>query len=136
MNKNNLNTQLNENNTPLSRTGMAAASFMMDFEYRSQAEVFGLPFVHITRGINPGTGRFRVARGLIAIGDVAIGGIALGGVTCGLFSLGGLSTGLFTVGGLAIGGFAIGGVTVGVLNALGVIAVSWNTAFGMLTTIL
>ena len=34
------------------------------FEYRSRAELFGLPLVHITSGPDPTTGRTRVARGI------------------------------------------------------------------------
>jgi len=51
---------------------------MQRYEFRSKAEIFGLPIIHISNGIDPLTGRFIVARGLIALGDIAIGGIAIG----------------------------------------------------------
>src|SRR5437667_2794603 len=53
------------------------------FEYRSRAELFGLPLVHITSGPDPTTGRTRVARGIVAIGDIARGVIAFGGAAYG-----------------------------------------------------
>ena len=48
------------------------------FEYRSPAELWGWPLVHIAQGINPKTGLPHVARGVIAIGNIAIGLVAIG----------------------------------------------------------
>jgi tRNA A-37 threonylcarbamoyl transferase component Bud32 len=107
-------------------TGLDPPGF---YEYRSPRQFLGWPLVHIARGIDPQTGRKRVARGIIAIGDIAVGGlfamggcavgpIALGGLACGLYTLGGVSLGLL----LALGGCALGiGVSVGGL-ALGTLA--------------
>jgi tRNA A-37 threonylcarbamoyl transferase component Bud32 len=98
------------------------------YEYRSKATLFGWPLVHIATGIDPMTGRKRIAKGIIAIGDVAIGGLALGGCAFGVIPVGGVAIGLFSIGGVAIGllvafgGAAIGGLAVGGA-ALGVIAV-------------
>src|SRR5712692_676376 len=98
------------------------------YEYRSKTTVFGWPLVHIATGIDPMTGRKRIARGVIAFGDVAIGGLAFGGCAIGIFAIGGLALGLIAFGGMAIGmlvafgGGAIGGLAVGG-GALGVIAV-------------
>jgi len=86
------------------------------YEYRSERELFGLPLVHIVSGsrINPATGRPRVAKGIIAIGPVAVGGLALGGVSVGALSFGGLSLGLVALGGMALGVLlAAGGGAVG-----------------------
>ena len=41
------------------------------YEYRSKAEFLGLPLVHVAQGIDPETGRPRVARGIIAVGNLA-----------------------------------------------------------------
>ena len=98
------------------------------YDYRSKATIFGLPLVHIATGMDPMTGRKRIAKGIIAFGDVAVGGLAFGGCAIGVFAFGGVGLGLFSVGGLAIGllfalgGGAIGGLAVGG-GALGVIAV-------------
>jgi tRNA A-37 threonylcarbamoyl transferase component Bud32 len=107
-------------------------------EYKSKATLFGWPLVHICFGIDPQTGRKRVAKGVIAIGDAAIGvfasgGLAMGGVTfggmsVGLISIGGLAAGLLAIGGLAFGGFAWGGCGIGVI-AMGGMAVGYY-AFG------
>jgi hypothetical protein len=91
------------------------------YEYRSERQLFGLPLVHIVSGnrIDPVTGKLRVAKGIIAIGPVAIGGLALGGSAIGVVSFGGAALGLIAVGGaaigvlLALGGMAIGLVAIG-----------------------
>ncbi|HEY3967552.1 MAG TPA: protein kinase [Planctomycetaceae bacterium] len=96
-------------------------------EFRSKRTVFGIPLVHIATGIDPTTGKSRIARGIIAIGDravgliamggMAFGGIAFGGVAGGLFSVGGLSIAILgAVGGLALGGVAFGGMAIGVIS--------------------
>lgn len=98
--------------------------------YTSKATLFGLPLVSIVYP-RPGDPKElpRVAKGWIAMGDVAIGVLALGGVAMGVVACGGLSIGLASVGGLALGGIAmagvalgaaaVGGLTVGVLSAGG-----------------
>lgn len=103
-----------------------------EYEYRSQTEICGLPLVHIARGINPETGRMRVARGFIALGDIAVGVVSFGGISVGLFSLGGISIGSYALGGIALGGVAIGAIAVGLCTAVGLIAASLNTALGMM----
>ena len=112
----------------------------LGFEYRSKATLFGLPLVHITRGTDPMTGRVRVARGIIAFGDIARGVVAFGGVATGLIAFGGAA-----IGGVAIGGFGLGivsfsGLAVGLAFgfggialapiALGGLAVGWYAAGG------
>ena len=110
-------------------------------EYKSKATLFGLPLVHIATGLDPRTGRPRVATGIIAMGDVAVGGIACGGAAFGVFTFGGVGIGLVSfsglaiallaaIGGLAIGGFAFGGVAVGGI-ALGGLAVGYYASGGM-----
>ena len=113
---------------------------MQGYEYRSQAEVFGWPLVHIATGVDPQTGRKRIARGIIAIGDiafgvVAIGGGAVGGVAIGGGAVGGLALGGGAIGGTSIGGgslglFAFGGCAIGILSALGGLALSFGLAVG------
>src|SRR6185295_16539560 len=108
-------------------------------EYRSKLEIFGVPLLHVARGLDPQTGRRRVARGIIAIGEtavgviasggIAVGGIVFGGLGIGLISFSGLSLGLvLAIGGVAIGGFAWGGLSVGIV-ALGGMTVGYY-AFG------
>jgi hypothetical protein len=100
------------------------------YEYRSEAEIFGWPLLHITRGVDPRTGVPRVARGVIAIGDIAIGGLSLGGIALGGLSFGGISLGLLAFGGIAIGGIAVGGLSLGFMFALGGMAISTAYAIG------
>ena len=103
-------------------------------DWRTKATIFGYPVIHMASGIDPKTGRKRIAKGWIAIGDIAIGAIAVGGVGIGvvgiggcgigliafggaaiavLLGMGGLATGLFADGGMAIGGIAHGGGAAG-----------------------
>ena len=105
--------------------------FNMGFEYKSEAELFGWPLIHIAQGIDPQTGAPRVARGMIAIGNIAIGGLAIGGLAAGGIALGGLSLGLFTFGGVALGILAaLGGLAVGGYFAVGGAAISLAYAIG------
>ncbi|MDD5349786.1 MAG: serine/threonine-protein kinase, partial [Chthoniobacteraceae bacterium] len=87
--------------------------------YRSKATLFGLPLVHITQGTDPNTGRKLVARGIIAIGDIAQGVIAIGGCAMGGIALGGAAFGVFSVGGLALGLWAFAGLALGLISAWG-----------------
>jgi hypothetical protein len=100
------------------------------YEYRSKAELLGLPWVHIAQGVDPTTGRPRVARGIFAMGNIALGAVAVGGVAVGGLTFGGVSLGLVALGGVAIGGVALGGMALGVSLAVGGMAVSTKYAIG------
>ena len=86
--------------------------------YRSEIVLFGLPLLHIALGPD-GEERYGKARGIIAIGDVAVGWLALGGRALGLIAVGGVCAGLFAVGGLSLGVLALGGLAIGGLAAGG-----------------
>jgi serine/threonine protein kinase len=113
-------------------------------EYRSKRTLWGWPLVHVASGWDLKTGRKRVAKGIIAIGDVAVGGLAVGGLAIGGIALGGGAVGLIALGGgalglvlalggMAVGSIALGGMAVG-LVALGGMAVGYyalgGTAYG------
>ncbi|HEU0293083.1 MAG TPA: zinc ribbon domain-containing protein [Anaerolineales bacterium] len=100
------------------------------YEYKSEAELFGLPLIHIAQGIDPKTGAPRVAKGIIAIGNIALGIFAMGGLSFGGITFGGLSIGLFALGGLALGGVTLGGLSLGLFMAFGGLAVSAGYAIG------
>jgi hypothetical protein len=103
------------------------------FEYRSRLKVFGLPLLHVVRGIDPSSGRRPTAVGIIAIGQVAVGVIAIGQVAVGGISLGQASIGLgWGIGQLAFGLLAAGQVAAGLLGAAGQLAVAPH-ALGMVT---
>mgnify|MGYP002794538343 CR=1 FL=1 len=114
------------------------------YEYRSKRTIFGMPLVHV----NLGRGMYK-AKGIIAIGNVAVGLLSLGLFSAGVFSFGlfalgifafaSLAAGLFATGGIAIGGIALGGVAVGYFTvgglAIGVygiggLAIAKNIAMG------
>lgn len=101
----------------------------MGYEYKSRTMVFGLPLVHI-RFSNDRSGRPAVAKGIVAIGNIAVGVISFGGISVGVLALGGISLGLLlALGGIGIGTLAFGGIGVG-LYALGAIAVAAEFAAG------
>lgn len=100
--------------------------------YSSPTTLLGLPLLEIqTRSMHerqeatdPEESQPRVARGWIAIGDIAHGRLlAMGGMARGFIAVGGLSRGFFSFGGCAIGVFAFGGAAIG-LFAFGGLAVA------------
>ena len=115
--------------------------------YTSSLSLFGLPLVDVQvsdpaenmEGY-PSKHEPRVARGWIAIGDVAhgillaiggraFGAVAFGGISTGLISVGGVSIGLVSLGGVALGMLAFGGAAIG-YDACGGGAVGWHSAAG------
>jgi len=89
-------------------------------EFRSHATFWGLPFLHYTRGICPETGRRIIAKGIIAVGRLAMGVFAIGHASFGLIAIGQLGLGLFLgLGQASTGVYAIGQVAIGLLFGLG-----------------
>ena len=115
-------------------TCAAAQPTVLGFEYKSAAAIGNWPLVHICMGVDAVTMRPKVARGVIAIGNLAVGAVAFGGLACGLLSLGGLSVGILaalggaalglgcSIGGFAVGSVAVGGVAIGFTYAIGGLA--------------
>lgn len=116
-------------------------------EYRSKAEIFGWPLLHIAFGLDARTGKRKIAKGVIAIGDSAVGGLAIGGGAFGVIACGGVAIGfvsfggfalgmLLALGGCAIGNFAFGGLAIGTV-AVGGFALGYyaygGSAFGKYT---
>lgn len=96
------------------------------YEYKSKRALLGLPLVHINLGFGP-----RVAKGIIAIGNISIGVVSIGGLALGLFSFGGFALGLLLVlGGIGVGAVAFGGMVAGIL-AVGGLAFGWFTWGGV-----
>src|SRR5205085_5768410 len=92
---------------------------MMGFDHRSKAKLFGLPLLHLAYGIDPATGKGRVAKGIIAMGERAIGVFAFGGSAIGVLAFGGIGLGIVSFSGLSFGVVAIGGLAIGLLLAFG-----------------
>ena len=110
--------------------GAAAYDPFAAFEYRSPRTLFGLPLVHVVYG-PAALGGLRPARGIVAIGNVAVGVVALGGVAVGVVAFGGLALGLVCFAGLALAlGLGLGGIATGYW-ALGGIAVGVHVLGGL-----
>jgi hypothetical protein len=86
--------------------------------YRSEITLFGLPLLDIATGPRDNEPKGQ-ARGIIAIGDIAIGWLAIGGFARGVIALGGFAVGVVALGGLSAGLITFGGLTVGLLAAYG-----------------
>ena len=108
-------------------------------EYRSRRTWRGIPLVHVARGWRGPDGRYHTghARGIVAVGGVAVGVIAVGGVAVGVISAGGVALGVFALGAVAVAVAGVGAVSIGVLAvgavAIGVVAVG-AVALGATTT--
>ncbi|HEV8323132.1 MAG TPA: hypothetical protein VG389_16070 [Myxococcota bacterium] len=90
------------------------------YEYKSRVTVWGLPLVHVAYGIDPVTGRRRVARGVLAVGQAAFGVVAVGQLAVGVVAVGQLGVGvLLGVGQLAAGLVALGQFAAAVRAAVG-----------------
>lgn len=97
----------------------------------SKTRIFGLPLVSVRFHLRPHMMRNRdAARGVIAIGNIAIGVVALGAMSVGVLSVGAMSVGLLAVGALAFGLAALGPVAIGLL-AFGPVALGLWYAGGV-----
>ena len=88
---------------------------LFTYEYKSKFKIGNVPLIHI----NLGRG-FRIAKGIIAIGNIAVGLFSFGALALGVFSLGGLAIGLLTLAGIAIGGISLGGLSMAIASKLAI----------------
>jgi len=101
----------------------------LSFEYRSKTTLFGWPLVHVATGVDPATGRTRIAKGIIAIGDAPRGVIAFGYVAVGVIAIGIFGYGIFSMSIIALGVAALGPIAIGLGLAIGGVAIA-PVAFG------
>lgn len=78
-------------------------------EFVSHRRWMGLPLLHYTRGRCPETGKRIVARGVVAVGRLAVGLVAVGHAAAGLVAVGQLGLGLLFGLGQAAAGLACAG---------------------------
>jgi len=89
------------------------------FEWRSKAQLFGWPLVHVAIGREPETLNLRVAKGIFAVGQFGIGLVTVAQFGVGLL----FGLGQFMAGGVVVAQFA-GGLVFGLGQfAFGYIAV-------------
>ena len=89
-------------------------------EFKSHTIFFGLPLLHYTRGKCPETGRRVVAKGVIAVGRLAMGILAIGQASFGIIAIGQAGLGLVLgLGQGATGLYAIGQAAIGLMFGLG-----------------
>jgi len=112
---------------------MKALPKYKDFEYRSKVEINGWPLIHINFGTNPRSGRPLVAKGVVAIGNIAIGIVSIGAVAFGIVTLAGVGMGIVSLAGIAIGIVALGAIALGYEVALGALVQSSKYTLGVIT---
>ena len=88
-------------------------SQLTNFEYRSKEEINGWPLIHINLGTHPETGRPLVAKGVVAIGNIAIGIVSIGAAAFGVVTLAEFGLGIVSLAGIAIGIVALGAIALG-----------------------
>ena len=92
-------------------------------EFKSHSRMLGLPLVHYARGINPETGKRIAAKGIIAVGRLAVGVLAIGHVSAGVIAIGQLGVGLIVgLGQLSTGAYALGQAAVAAVIGVGQVA--------------
>ena len=106
---------------------------LTNFEYRSKEEINGWPIIHINIGTNPETGRPLVAKGVVAIGNIAIGVVSIGAAAFGVVTLAVFGLGVVSLSSVAIGIVALGAVALGYEFALGVAVLSPKLAMGVIS---
>lgn len=116
-------------------------NYLKGYSYTSRQKIAGIPLVSIR--FSRGHSRYAVAKGIIAIGNVAIGVISIGGLSAGVISIGAVSAGLLALGVVALGGFSLGiasigyiaaGVTACGIYAGGIVATGKELAMGVVAT--
>ena len=93
-----------------------------EYNYQSRIRVHGVPLVHIHLGRG-----LKKAKGIIAIGNIAMGLVAIGGISVGLFgiglvSIGAIAIGFISIGAVTLGMYCIGAIANGKVFALGAVA--------------
>ncbi|MBI3880405.1 MAG: serine/threonine protein kinase [Verrucomicrobia bacterium] len=113
-----------ENISALMANVPLAVRHWLGWEYKSKATCFGLPWIHVCSGVDPATGKRRVAKGIIAIGDTAKGVFAFGGKAFGVVAFGGVAVGGFACGGVGLGLFSLAGLALALVAAYGGVAIA------------
>lgn len=90
------------------------------YEYRSARRFLGLPLVHINTGRRRPGAPYRVAKGWVAVSDIAYGGLCSGIYSAGFFSFGAVGLGLFSFSALGLGGFVFAGMGIGLVTFCGI----------------
>ena len=95
------------------------------YEYKSERKLGRLPLVHVHFGRGNCT-----AKGIIAIGNIAVGLVSIGLVSFGLLAIGLVCCGLLAFGLTCLGVVSAGAVALGILFAAGGVVVSGYLAIG------
>ena len=92
-------------------------------EFKAKTTFLGYPLIHFTSGKSPETGKRVVARGILAVGRIAVGVLAVGHAAFGIIAVGQLGMGvLLGLGQASTGAVAIGQAAFGFVFGLGQLA--------------
>jgi hypothetical protein len=105
---------------------------LINFKYRSKEEINGWPLIHINLGTHPETGQPLVAKGVVAIGNIAFGIVSIGAVAFGVVTLAGIGLGIVSLAGIAFGITALGAIALGYEVSLGAVVLASKFAHGVI----
>lgn len=105
---------------------------LINFKYRSRGEINGWPLIHINLGTDPETGQPLVAKGVIAIGNIAVGIVSIGAVAFGVVTLAGFGLGIVSLAGISTGIVALGAIALGYDVSLGAVVLSSKFSLGVI----
>lgn len=127
-----------EDNLRLEKKVDELTRYVRGFQYTSKTKIMGIPLVSVR--FSRHLGRDGVAKGIIAIGNLAVGVVSIGAGSIGILSFGATAVGVLAVGALAAGIAAWGALAIGVLAfgatavgiySAGVVAVGKEIAVGV-----
>ena len=105
---------------------------LTNFEYRSKEEINGWPLIHINLGTHTETGQPRIAKGIVAIGNIAFGIVSIGAVAFGVVTVAGIGLGIVSLAGIAIGIVALGAIALGYEVSLGAVVLASKFTHGVI----
>jgi len=94
-------------------------------EYRTKAEILGMPLIHYTYGKCPETGRRIPAKGFIAVGRLSRGVIAIGHASAGVIAVGQFALGILVLAQFGFGIVGLGQLAVMLLLGIGQVATGY-----------
>lgn len=103
---------------------------LINLKYRSKKDINGWPLIHINLGTHPETGQPLIAKGVVAIGNIAFGIVSIGAVAVGIVTVAGFGLGIVSLAGIAIGIAALGAIALGYEVAFGAIVLPAKFALG------
>jgi hypothetical protein len=105
-------------------TGGSTPKHGWEYDFQTRQQLLGWPLVHVTWGLDAATGRWRTARGLVAVGPIAKGLVAVGLAAFGVLPVGLVAGGGAPTGLISLGVAGVGLLALALLTATGFVAIA------------